>query len=234
MRYATAAAFRTALEQGKTQVRGFETTVKSVDARLSTFGNRFSGRKVVQDAELLTAGVRIERFHGGLLHTNIASCAVFSAISGSSVATAATMGSVALPYFEKSHYPPKLVLGSLAADVRHEDRLARLPGEKSAARDRHARRPDRQGGQDEPPRRPYRPGPHGLCGIPGQRRLGQGHDGGPLGQPAGGLPAPLDLVERRGVLGHPPPGPEPLEVRRIDVAPGHDGEPLGGLGRAIC
>jgi tripartite ATP-independent transporter DctM subunit len=55
------------------------------------------------------------RWPGGLLHTNIISCGVFSAVAGSSVATAATMGSVALPYFEKSHYPPKLVLGSLAA-----------------------------------------------------------------------------------------------------------------------
>ncbi len=55
------------------------------------------------------------RLPGGLLHTNIISCGVFSAVAGSSVATAATMGSVALPYFEKSHYPPKLVLGSLAA-----------------------------------------------------------------------------------------------------------------------
>ncbi|MFN9775032.1 MAG: TRAP transporter large permease [Burkholderiales bacterium] len=55
------------------------------------------------------------RLPGGLLHTNIVACGVFSAVAGSSVATAATMGSVALPYFEKSHYPPKLVLGSLAA-----------------------------------------------------------------------------------------------------------------------
>lgn len=55
------------------------------------------------------------RWPGGLLHTNIMSCGVFSAVAGSSVATAATMGSVALPYFEKTHYPPKLVLGSLAA-----------------------------------------------------------------------------------------------------------------------
>jgi tripartite ATP-independent transporter DctM subunit len=52
---------------------------------------------------------------GGLLHTNIVSCAVFSAISGSSVATAATMGSVALPYFSNTKYDPKVVLGSLAA-----------------------------------------------------------------------------------------------------------------------
>ena len=55
------------------------------------------------------------RLPGGLLHTNILACGVFSAVAGSSVATAATMGSVALPYFEKNHYPPKLVLGSLAA-----------------------------------------------------------------------------------------------------------------------
>ena len=38
-----------------------------------------------------------------------------SAISGSSVATAATMGSVALPYFRGTHYAPRMVLGSLAA-----------------------------------------------------------------------------------------------------------------------
>ena len=59
--------------------------------------------------------VWLRRMPGGLLHTNIASCAVFSAISGSSVATAATMGSVALPYFDKTGYNQRMVLGSLAA-----------------------------------------------------------------------------------------------------------------------
>jgi len=57
----------------------------------------------------------LQRLPGGLLHTNIAACALFSAISGSSVATAATMGSVALPYFEGTRYSQKMVLGSLAA-----------------------------------------------------------------------------------------------------------------------
>jgi tripartite ATP-independent transporter DctM subunit len=57
----------------------------------------------------------LNRLPGGLLHTNIVSCAVFSAISGSSVATAATMGSVALPYFEGTKYSQRMVLGSLAA-----------------------------------------------------------------------------------------------------------------------
>ena len=56
-----------------------------------------------------------QRVPGGLLHTNIISCSVFSAISGSSVATAATMGAVALPYFKKTAYAPSMVLGSLAA-----------------------------------------------------------------------------------------------------------------------
>ncbi|MFN0304920.1 MAG: TRAP transporter large permease [Burkholderiales bacterium] len=55
------------------------------------------------------------RLPGGLLHTNILSCGVFSAVSGSSVATAATMGSVALPYFQNTRYDPRMVLGSLAA-----------------------------------------------------------------------------------------------------------------------
>ncbi len=51
---------------------------------------------------------------GGLLHSNIAACATFSAISGSSVATAATIGSVALPAFRTRGYNERLVLGSLA------------------------------------------------------------------------------------------------------------------------
>ena len=52
---------------------------------------------------------------GGLLHTNVVACAVFAAVSGSSVATSATIGKVALPYFEKTPYNQRLVLGSLAA-----------------------------------------------------------------------------------------------------------------------
>jgi tripartite ATP-independent transporter DctM subunit len=51
---------------------------------------------------------------GGLLHSNVAACATFSAISGSSVATAATIGSVALPAFHRRGYNERLVLGSLA------------------------------------------------------------------------------------------------------------------------
>ena len=52
---------------------------------------------------------------GGLLHSNIAFCAVFGAISGSSAACAATVGAVALPSFRARHYNERLVIGSLAA-----------------------------------------------------------------------------------------------------------------------
>lgn len=52
---------------------------------------------------------------GGLLHTNIAASALFSAVSGSSVATAATIATVALPTFREKSYDVRMVLGSIAA-----------------------------------------------------------------------------------------------------------------------
>ena len=52
---------------------------------------------------------------GGLMHANIGSCAIFAASSGSSVATAATVGTVAVPEIEKRRYNERLFLGSLAA-----------------------------------------------------------------------------------------------------------------------
>lgn len=60
-------------------------------------------------------GLWMRRLPGGLLHANIGACAVFSAVSGSSVATAATMGVVALPSLERGGYDRRLSLGSLAA-----------------------------------------------------------------------------------------------------------------------
>jgi C4-dicarboxylate transporter DctM subunit len=52
---------------------------------------------------------------GGLAHANIGSCAVFAAMCGSSAATAATIGTVALPAMKRRGYDAKLSLGSLAA-----------------------------------------------------------------------------------------------------------------------
>ncbi len=52
---------------------------------------------------------------GGLLHSNIGACAMFAAVSGSSPATAATIGTVAIPELGKRGYDQQLVLGTLAA-----------------------------------------------------------------------------------------------------------------------
>ncbi|WP_337876102.1 TRAP transporter large permease [Elioraea sp.] len=52
---------------------------------------------------------------GGLMHANIAACALFAATSGSSVATAATIGTVALGEMERRGYSERLFLGTIAA-----------------------------------------------------------------------------------------------------------------------
>lgn len=52
---------------------------------------------------------------GGVMHSNIGATALFSATSGSSVATAATVSTVALPQMEQFGYNKKLFLGTLTA-----------------------------------------------------------------------------------------------------------------------
>src|SRR5262245_60883305 len=52
---------------------------------------------------------------GGLLQTNIAGCAIFASVSGSSIATAASIGGVALPQLIARKYNRALAAGSLAA-----------------------------------------------------------------------------------------------------------------------
>jgi len=52
---------------------------------------------------------------GGLLHTNIGASGLFSAVSGSSVATAATISRVALPEMNRRNYDARLATGTIAA-----------------------------------------------------------------------------------------------------------------------
>lgn len=54
------------------------------------------------------------RVPGGLLHTNIAVCTLFGAVSGSSLSTAAAVGSVAYPEMSRRGYDRDMVVGSLA------------------------------------------------------------------------------------------------------------------------
>jgi tripartite ATP-independent transporter DctM subunit len=52
---------------------------------------------------------------GGLAVASVFSCAIFSAVSGSSVATAATIGMIAIPEMERRGYARPLICGALAA-----------------------------------------------------------------------------------------------------------------------
>jgi tripartite ATP-independent transporter DctM subunit len=54
------------------------------------------------------------RIPGGLLHSNIAVCTLFGAVSGSSLSTAAAVGSVAYPEMVARGYNKEAVVGSLA------------------------------------------------------------------------------------------------------------------------
>jgi tripartite ATP-independent transporter DctM subunit len=54
------------------------------------------------------------RVPGGLLHTNIAVCTLFGAVSGSSLSTAAAVGSVAYPEMTRRGYNKDVIVGSLA------------------------------------------------------------------------------------------------------------------------
>lgn len=72
-------------------------------------------RSGVSDTFYRSVAVWMRGLPGGLLHSNIMACAIFAAVSGSSVATAAAIGTVAIPEMEKRGYERKILFGSLAA-----------------------------------------------------------------------------------------------------------------------
>ena len=76
------------------------------------------------------------RLHGGLLHTNIAVCGVFGAVSGSPMSVSAAVGAVAYPELSRRGYDRRFVVGTLrllGGPVRLTS--LRLPPEASALAD---------------------------------------------------------------------------------------------------
>jgi tripartite ATP-independent transporter DctM subunit len=67
-------------------------------------------------SEVLFQGLTpwLARLPGGLLHTNVAGCAIFAAISGSSAATVATVGKMSIPELRQRQYPERMIVGTLA------------------------------------------------------------------------------------------------------------------------
>lgn len=54
---------------------------------------------------------------GRLLHVNILGCGIFAAVSGSSAATAATIGKMSIPELARRGYPQSMMLGTLAGSA---------------------------------------------------------------------------------------------------------------------
>ncbi len=59
----------------------------------------------------------LSRIPGRLLHVNIFGCGIFAAVSGSSAATAATIGKMSLPELARRNYPQKMMIGTLAGSA---------------------------------------------------------------------------------------------------------------------
>ncbi len=56
----------------------------------------------------------MRKLPGGLLHTNIAGCTIFAAVSGSSAATLTTVGKMSIPELRSRGYPEYMIIGTLA------------------------------------------------------------------------------------------------------------------------
>ena len=61
------------------------------------------------------ANALLGRVRGGLAYATVAGCAGFGAVSGSSIATAATFGRIALPEMKQRGYAPSFASGTVAA-----------------------------------------------------------------------------------------------------------------------
>jgi tripartite ATP-independent transporter DctM subunit len=67
-------------------------------------------------SELFSVMVKwLGRFPGGIAHATVGACGIFAAVSGSSLATAATMGMTACPEMTRRGYSPRLTYGVVAA-----------------------------------------------------------------------------------------------------------------------
>lgn len=76
---------------------------------------QFASRGGLASGLFRASAAMIGHWRGGLAMSAIGSCAAFGAVCGSSIATAATMGQVALPELKRYNYSGSLSVGCLAA-----------------------------------------------------------------------------------------------------------------------
>lgn len=114
---------------GISAILGFSTALSLLESVPMDVGRRYSftiiplfllmGNLAVQSGlsgDLFMASKRLlARWKTGLPLASLTACGAFSAVSGSSLATAATMGRVAIPELTRNGYSPKIAAGTLAA-----------------------------------------------------------------------------------------------------------------------
>jgi len=76
---------------------------------------QFAAKAGLSQALFKAANVWLGHYRGGIAMAAVGGCGGFGAISGSSLATAATMGQVALPELKRYNYAGSLATGALAA-----------------------------------------------------------------------------------------------------------------------
>ena len=76
---------------------------------------QFAAKAGLSQALFSAANAWLGHFRGGIAMAAVGGCAGFGAITGSSLATAATMGQVALPELRRYNYSGSLATGALAA-----------------------------------------------------------------------------------------------------------------------
>ncbi len=76
---------------------------------------QFATRGGLSRALFKAGNAMLGHWHGGMAMAAITACAGFGAICGSSLATAATMGQVALPELRRHNYSPRLATAAIAA-----------------------------------------------------------------------------------------------------------------------
>ncbi|GJL82343.1 MAG: hypothetical protein DHS20C01_19770 [marine bacterium B5-7] len=74
-------------------------------------------RSTLSDDMFVGLSPWMNRLPGRLLHVNIFGCAIFAAVTGSSAATAATVGKLSIPELSRRGYPEKMMIGTLAGSA---------------------------------------------------------------------------------------------------------------------
>jgi tripartite ATP-independent transporter DctM subunit len=107
--------FSPSLSAFATEATGFLTNSQVAVLPLFLMMGAFAAVAGIADDVYALAHAALQRFSGGLAMATIGGCAGFGAVTGSTVATAAMIGRIALPEMRAHGYSPALATGSVAA-----------------------------------------------------------------------------------------------------------------------